>query len=146
MTYQELESLRKGVRWQLLSDLEYYFGPYYDRPPKDKLCAVFGLSAEEFDAAAAAGKAAELENDKIVDRWVEQIRRLLRLVPDAAAADVALETGMPAEVAQKVLAQKGAILTGDGYGEIFDAFGDSFEMFRFVRENKKIAPVPGAVD
>ena len=145
MTYHELESLRKEVRWQLLSDLAYYFGPYFDRPPKDKLSTVFGLSAEEFDAATAAGRAEDLENDKIIDRWVEQIRRLLQLVPDATAEDVSLETGIPIPVAQKVLSQKDGISSGDGYNAIFDAFGDSFEMFRFVRENIKKAPVPGTI-
>ena len=145
MTYQELESLRKEVRWQLLSDLEYYFGPYFDRPPKDKLCTVFGLSTEEFEAATAAGRAEDLENDKIIDRWVQQIRSLLQLVPDATAEDVALETGIPVPVAKKLLAHKDDISSGDGYDVIFDAFGDSFEMFRFVRENIKKAPVPGTI-
>lgn len=95
MTYQELESMRKEVRWQLLSGLEYYFGPYYDRQPKDKLCAVFGLTSEEFDTAVAAGKAADLENDKIIDGWVQQIRDFLQLVPDATAENVSLETEIP---------------------------------------------------
>ena len=145
MTYQELESLRKEVRWQLLSDLEYYFGPYFDRPPKDKLCTVFGLSTEEFEAATAAGRAEDLENDKIIDRWVQQIRSLLQLVPGATAEDVALETGIPVPVAKKLLAHRDDISSGDGYDVIFDAFGDSFEMFRFVRENIKKAPLPSTI-
>lgn len=89
----------------------------------------------------AGGKTAELEKDKIVNRWIEQIRQL---VP-RAYADVALETGSTLDVAQKILAQKDTIRSGDGYDEIFDAFGGSFEVFRFVRENIKIAPVPGAL-
>ena len=123
------------VRWQLLSDLEYYFGPYYDKPQKDKLCAVFSLTTEEFDAALAAGKAADLENDKVLDRWVKHVRRLLQLVPNATAEEVATETGIPLHVSQKVLEQKNAIWSDDGYAVIFDAFGDSFEMFKFIRKH-----------
>lgn len=141
MGKKKTKEIRKETRWHLLADLEYYFGPYYEFPPKEQMCSVFGLSAEEYNLAIATGNAENIANDAILDEWVLALKKLFRKHPAATKKDVSVKIGVPMEVAKKIRKRKDEILEAkmpdDAYGVIFDAFRNSFETFRWIREIKR---------
>lgn len=137
MTDKELEAIKKETRWQLLADMEYYFGPYFDKPSIDMLSIACGLTTEEVKAAITAGEKAALKNDEIMDSWIGKIKKLFSADSDTPAAYITDQTGIPNEVVVRILQEKNYLLSckdeSDWYNTIFEAFGGPMKMFQFAK-------------